>query len=132
MEMRMTMSDASLVAFMAFSGVRLIAYFPQIYRITRDRNGASVISYTTWALWTGCHVSTGLYAAMNLGDALLAAASALYALCCLAVIVITAKKRHRFHLRYSLEESRPLIASVADSGADGGAPTPVYASRTTA
>jgi hypothetical protein len=93
--MRMTLSEASLMAFTIFSGVRLVSYFPQIYRIARDRNGASAISYTTWALWTGCHISTGLYAAVNLGDWLLAAASALYTLCCLSVIVITAAKRQR-------------------------------------
>ena len=95
----MTLSEASLWAFTAFSGLRLVSYLPQIYRVARDLNGASAISYATWALWTGCHVSTGLYAAINLGDSLLAAASVLYALCCLAVIVITAAKRRRIRVR---------------------------------
>ena len=91
----MTLSEASLLAFTAFSGLRLVSYLPQICKVARDRNGASAISYATWTLWTGCHLSTGLYAIVNLSDLLLAAASVLYALCCLAVIALTAAKRRR-------------------------------------
>ena len=91
----MTLSEASLLGFTAFSGLRLVSYLPQIYKVARDRNGASAISYATWALWTGCHLSTGLYAIINLSDLLLGAASVLYALCCLAVIALTAAKRRR-------------------------------------
>ncbi len=97
----MTLPEATLWAFTVFSGLRLVSYFPQVYKVARDLNGASAISYSTWALWTGCHVSTGLYAAVNLGDSLLAAASVLYALCCLAVIAITAAKRRRIRLRHA-------------------------------
>jgi hypothetical protein len=91
----MTLAEISLGAFSAFSGLRLASYLPQIHRVARDANGASAISYSTWLLWTGSHVSTGLYAAINLGDRLLAACSGLYALCCMVVIVTTAIKRHR-------------------------------------
>jgi hypothetical protein len=100
----MTLSEASLLAFTAFSGLRLVSYLPQIYKVARDRSGASAISYATWTLWTGCHLSTGLYAVVNLSDRLLAAASVLYALCCLAVIALTAAKRRRASvLRASVE-----------------------------
>ena len=98
----MTLSEASLLAFTVFSGIRLVSYLPQICKVARDRNGASAISYSTWTLWTGCHLSTGLYAVINLSDLLLAAASVLYALCCLAVIALTAAKRRRV-LRASVE-----------------------------
>ena len=91
----MTLSEASLLAFTVFSGIRLVSYLPQICKVARDRNGASAISYSTWTLWTGCHLSTGLYAVINLSDLLLAGASVLYALCCLAVIALTAAKRRR-------------------------------------
>ena len=91
----MTLAEVSLGAFSAFSGLRLVSYFPQIYRVARDTNGASAISYSTWLMWTGSHVSTGCYAAVNLGDRLLAACSGLYALCCVLVIVMTAIKRRR-------------------------------------
>jgi hypothetical protein len=100
----MTLSEASLLAFTVFSGIRLVSYLPQICKVARDRNGASAISYSTWTLWTGCNLSTGLYAAINLSDLLLAAASVLYALCCLAVIALTAAKRRRVSLlRASVE-----------------------------
>jgi ABC-type transport system involved in cytochrome c biogenesis permease subunit len=100
----MTLSEASLLAFTAFSGLRLVSYLPQIYKVARDRNGASAISYATWTLWTSCNLSTGLYAVVNLSDPLLAAASVLYALCCLAVIALTAAKRRRLSvLRPSVE-----------------------------
>ena len=62
----MTLSEASLLAFTVFSGIRLVSYLPQICKVARDRNGASAISYSTWTLWTGCHLSTGLYAVINL------------------------------------------------------------------
>jgi len=64
----MTLAEISLGAFGAFSGLRLVSYFPQIYRVARDANGASAISYSTWLMWTGSHLSTGCYAAINLGD----------------------------------------------------------------
>jgi hypothetical protein len=97
----MTLSEASLLAFTVFSGLRLVSYLPQICKVVRDPNGASAISYATWALWTGNNIATGIYAAINLGDALLAGASGLYALCCVTVIAITAGKRHHLRLRHA-------------------------------
>lgn len=96
----MTLPEATLMAFSAFTGVRLFSYLPQIYKVARDQTGAAAISYSTWAMWTGCHVSTGAYAAVNLSDQLLAAASGLYALCCVLVIALTASKRYRLRLRH--------------------------------
>jgi hypothetical protein len=111
----MTLVEVTLAAFTAFSGLRLVSYLPQIYKVVRDINGASAISYSTWILWTGSHLSTGLYAAINLGDRLLAACSALYALCCITVIAITAIKRHRFPARTaamaSSDSRRAALAS---------------------
>jgi hypothetical protein len=111
----MTLAEISLAAFSAFSGLRLVSYFPQICRVARDTDGASVISYSTWMLWTGSHLSTGLYAAINLGDRLLAACSGLYALCCITVIVMTAVKRRRCVNRAGGE--RPASAGTAVSRA---------------
>jgi hypothetical protein len=109
----MTLAEATLLAFTAFSGLRLISYLPQIHKVARDTNGASAISYSTWALWTGSHVSTGLYAGINLGDRVLALASALYALCCVAVIAITAVKRYRHALRHESGTESPPAANAA-------------------
>jgi hypothetical protein len=111
----MTLAEITLAAFTAFSGLRIVSYLPQIYKVARDINGASAISCSTWILWTGSHLSTGFYAAINLGDRLLAACSALYALCCVAVIVITAVKRYRFPARtavvVSSDSTRAVLAS---------------------
>jgi PQ loop repeat len=107
----MTLSEASLLSFTVFSGIRLVSYLPQICKVARDRNGASAISYSTWTLWTGCHLSTGLYAVINLSDLLLAAASVLYALCCLAVIALTAAKRRRVSLLRQNIEREPAYAA---------------------
>ena len=129
----MTLPEASLWAFTAFSGLRLVSYFPQIYRVARDLNGASAIAYSTWTLWTGCHVSTGLYAAINLSDSLLAAASMLYALCCVAVIAITAAKRHRLRLRDANMGENPSIAgAVADLELNSTGRQPAGVSRPSA
>jgi len=115
----MTLAQITLAAFTVFSGLRLVSYFPQIYKVARDTNGASAISYFTWVLWTGSHLSTGFYAAINLGDRLLAACSALYALCCIVVIATTAIKRNRFPSRIgaigsSCSTSAMLTSHVRD------------------
>jgi hypothetical protein len=89
----MLISEATWLAFAAFSGLRIFSYVPQILRIASDRNGASAISYPTWVLWTSANTSTAAYAAMNLGDLWLAAVSRAFALCCLIVIALTAIKR---------------------------------------
>jgi hypothetical protein len=71
----MTLAEVSLGVFSAFSGIRLISYLPQIFRVAHDTNGASAISYSTWIMWTACSV--------------------LYAVCCISVICITFIKRRR-------------------------------------
>ena len=92
----MTLAELSLYLFTCFNGARLISYVPQICRVARDANGATAISYLTWSLWTGANVSTGLYAFVNLGDLMLGVTHSINALCCTAVIVLTAYKRSRF------------------------------------
>ena len=89
----MGLEALSLLAFTVFSSVRIVSYIPQILKIASDQGGASVISYTTWWLWTAGHVSTALYAAVNIHDRYLAAVSVVYAGCCLTVIGLTFAKR---------------------------------------
>jgi hypothetical protein len=59
----MLISEATWLAFAAFSGLRIISYVPQMVRIARDRNDASAISYPTWLLWIGANATTAMYAA---------------------------------------------------------------------
>src|SRR5262245_41016960 len=99
-------TEATWLAFAAFSGLRTISYVPQIIRIAKDRSGASAISYPTWLLWTGANVTTAMYAATNLNDAWLAFVSSIYAVCCIVVIALTAIKRLAAHRRMKTMSSR--------------------------
>ncbi|RTL65081.1 MAG: hypothetical protein EKK41_20675 [Hyphomicrobiales bacterium] len=101
----MKMSDLTLLGFLAFGSIRIVSYVPQMVRIARDANGASAISYTTWCMWTFANCTTALYAGVNLKDPFLALVSSAYALCCIAVISLTAVKRsrHRAKCRASTE-----------------------------
>jgi len=92
----MTVTDVTYFLFAAFNALRIVSYLPQIHRVARDTNGASAISYSTWGLWTAANATTGLYAAVNVHDLTLAALNLLNAVCCLAVIALTAVKRRHF------------------------------------
>src|SRR5688572_27505310 len=85
----MDLSHITFVLFAAFSSLRMVSYLPQIYKVATDKNGASAISYSTWRLWIAANVTKGLYALNNLHDRYLAAVSAVYAVCCIAVIPVT-------------------------------------------
>ena len=51
----MSIEGALLVAFTIFNGLQIVAYVPQIVCVARDRNGATAIAYSTWAIWlAGC------------------------------------------------------------------------------
>jgi hypothetical protein len=106
----MQTADATWPLFAMFGGLRIVSYIPQILRIARDRNGASAISYSTWLMWTGVNASTAIYASVNLGDSRLAFVSCIYAACCLAVILVTAQKRHRRSASSILRDSQPISA----------------------
>jgi hypothetical protein len=90
----MTFSDIAYYLFTTFNALRIISYLPQIYKIAQDANGASAISYSTWFLWTAANGSTAVYSFSNLGDISLALTNGFNALCCAAVVVLTAFK-HR-------------------------------------
>jgi hypothetical protein len=91
----MKSSDIAYDLFTVFNALRVISYLPQMYRIARDTSGASAISYSTWILWTAANGTTAIYSFTNLGDLTLAWTNGLNALCCTAVITLTAFKRHR-------------------------------------
>jgi PQ loop repeat len=57
----MMFSDVAYDLFTIFNWLRIVAYLPQIYKIARDTNGASSISYSTWLLWTAANGSTAVY-----------------------------------------------------------------------
>ncbi|MBM1175491.1 hypothetical protein [Microvirga arabica] len=89
----MTLGEAAFLAFSACNFLRLGSYVPQIIRVARDQHGASCISFTSWSIFLLANSTTAAHAAVNLGDGLLALISAVNAICCLAIVALTAWKR---------------------------------------
>ncbi len=94
--MPITPADAALGVFTLCNTARVFAYLPQIIKIGRDTQGATAISYTTWALFGVSHLSTVAYAVLVVDDWRMAAVFAANTLCCLVILVITAWKRTVF------------------------------------
>jgi hypothetical protein len=85
--------DLVAAAFGAFNLLRLASYVPQILVVARDRNGATAISFSCWAIWVCANASTGLYAWVRLHDVALTLISGFNAGCCLVVLGLAAYKR---------------------------------------
>jgi hypothetical protein len=94
----MPLEEITLMLFAACNGVRIFAYIPQIRKGAIDQNGASAISYTTWAMFLIAHLSTVAYALINRADPELAACFAGNAVCCLVILAVAYCKR-RGHVR---------------------------------
>jgi hypothetical protein len=97
--------DATLVAFAALNGLRMLAYLPQILAVVRDRNGAQAVSCLTWGLFCVANVSTVVYAATNLGDLVMAVIFSVNALLCLTIMVAAAVKQRRTRVAVALWRS---------------------------
>lgn len=91
----MTLADYSLAAFALLNGGRAIAYFPQIVRVYRDRNGATAISVMTWSLFAAANIATVLYAISQSSDWIMAGIFAFNTLACLTIVAVTVWKRVR-------------------------------------
>jgi hypothetical protein len=89
----MTLGEAAFLAFSACNFLRLGSYVPQIIRVARDQHGASCISFTSWSIFLLANSTTAAHAAVNLGDDFLAMISGVNAICCLAIVALTAWKR---------------------------------------
>ncbi|SDL86910.1 hypothetical protein SAMN04488026_112410 [Aliiruegeria lutimaris] len=91
--------QAAVLALFAFvNSVRIVAYVPQILKASRDDNGASAISCLTWGLFLASHLTTILYAAICLGDLIMAAIFMGNAFACIVIVAVTLLRR-RAHRR---------------------------------
>lgn len=84
--------------FTLVNSIRIFAYVPQMVTAAKDVNGASGVSYITWALFLLSHVTTIAYAIVDQGDLVMAFIFLGNALACLAIIMITLIKRRRYSL----------------------------------
>jgi uncharacterized protein with PQ loop repeat len=89
----MTLADYSVGAFAVLNGARAFAYVPQILCVYQDKNGASAVSITTWALFAMANFATVGYALVVSHDLLVASVFSLNALGCLGIVVLIALKR---------------------------------------
>lgn len=118
----MSSIDMALLAFTTFNAIRVLAYFPQMAAIIRDTNGATAISYWTWGLFAGSHLSTVGYALVVIHDWKMAAVFGVNACCCLTIIVLTAQKRRAKRIqaavvRHAVPAARPTAPdSIVGAG----------------
>lgn len=112
----MTFEDLTLALFAACNTVRVVGYFPQIWKAVTDTNGASAVSCTTWALFLVAHVSTVAYAMVNRADWGLAACFAGNALCCIVILAVTIAKRRQYARRAGTPaKSQRILPSIVDA-----------------
>jgi hypothetical protein len=108
----MTLANVSFCLFTFFNALRVLSYLPQLIRVAQDNSGASVVSYSTWALWTLANSTTSLHAYVNLQDQTLTLVNALNAVCCAAVIALTLIKRCKYRTMAGLAAgSGPGVSS---------------------
>jgi uncharacterized protein with PQ loop repeat len=122
--MPITPADAALGVFTLCNTARVFAYLPQIIKIGRDTQGATAISYTTWALFGVSHLSTVAYAVLVVDDWRMAVVFAANTLCCLVILGLTAWKRAVLKATLKvlepavpLTEHTDLVAAPRETGA---------------
>jgi len=115
-DLRMTLADYSLTAFTVLNGARIVAYFPQIVCVCRDRSGASSVSITTWVMFFSANLATVFYALTVTGDRLIAGVFALNAIACGVIFALILRKRMthawRDNDRPDPNHSRQMLASA--------------------
>lgn len=105
----MTSSELVIAVFTLFNGLRILAYIPQLRCILNDCNGATSVSCTSWGLFGVSHAVTALYSLTLSGDVWLALNFAANALCCAAIVILTANTRRRYRAGFGLLQS-PQVA----------------------
>ncbi len=107
----MTLADITLVAFTACNSLRVLAYLPQIWKASTDKDGAKAISFSTWSLFLVSHLTTATYAMVNRDDFNLAWMFMINAVGCAAILVAAAYRRqcHKRKLRVEALEAANIV-----------------------
>lgn len=95
----MTAAEVATTAFTLCNAVRVLAYLPQILRITQDPDGARAISCATWSLFAISHLTTVIYALVAAHDLTMAAVFGGNALACFMILGVTLLKRRQAQRR---------------------------------
>ena len=113
--MPLTPADVALGVFTVCNTARVFAYLPQIVKISRDMQGATVISYATWALFGVSHLSTVAYAVLVVDDWRMAIIFAANTFCCLVILGLTAWKRALFKAAQTAPDYPSSLVASAES-----------------
>ena len=124
----MTSAQIALALFTTCNTVRVFAYWPQIVRIGRDRQGAQAISYATWSLFAVSHLSTAFYALAVARDDYMAIIFLVNTLCCVTILALTLYKRRT---EGGCQATRPSRAVVKPDEPDGTDDLVVWLQRST-
>jgi len=89
----MELADVTLMAVTVCNSIRVLAYFPQIWKAATDDNGAKALSYTTWSLFLVSHVTTAAYALVNRHDWAMAMMFLVNAAACATILGVAAWRR---------------------------------------
>lgn len=117
----MTLADCSLTAFTVLNGARIVAYFPQIVCVHRDRAGAASVSMMTWGMFFSANIATVFYALTVSGDRLVAGVFAANAVACVTIFALILRKRiahsSKKRRRAGHSSARPIGASAPSTAA---------------
>ncbi len=91
-----TPADVALGMFVLCNALRVLAYVPQIVKISQDQQGATAISYMTWGFFGVSNISMVFYGLLVVHDWLLVAVFSANTICCLLILLLTAWKRALF------------------------------------
>jgi predicted MFS family arabinose efflux permease len=73
--------------------LRLVAYFPQLMCVIRDRRGAAAVSCWSWVMFSLANGSTALYAGLVLHDRVMMVIFVANTLASSAILVMTLVRR---------------------------------------
>jgi hypothetical protein len=113
----MNSAELAAVVFAACNGVRVLAYFPQIIRLMRDRDVCKGVSFLTWGGFAAANLSTVVYALVAIADWNMAVVFGVNLAFCLAIVLLVCWKRCSFRIlsrKGDVPQDQPLAHGNAE------------------